>query len=371
MSSIRLALVGCGEVTDEKHLPALRRLGDVSVVALADADAGRLDRVADRFAVPARFPDVHALLEAVPDLDAVGVCVPPAVHAEVAVPALRAGKAVLIEKPLAASLAHCDLLMDEARRASAVAMVGFHMRWHRLVRRARAVIDSGALGRLEAIRAIWYSPRSDTGLPDWKRHRELGGGALVEIGVHHFDLWRHLLATEVSEVYALSRHGARDDEAVVVAGRLANGMLASAALSERASHEIEIEVSGDAGRLRIGCQRFDGLDLYATDETSGMLGPRIRKAADTAARLPGGLARMRRGGDYADSYRAQWRHFVDCARTGRPPASTLEDGRRALQVVLAAAESARRGQPVRVEEAPASIAPPEAAAPRGPAGTRP
>jgi len=72
----------------------------------------------------------------------------------------------------------------------------------------RAVASPAPIGfllrvGLESIRTIWNSPRADSGIPDWKRRRADGGGSLVEIGVHLFDLWRYLLGTEVEEVFAL------------------------------------------------------------------------------------------------------------------------------------------------------------------------
>jgi predicted dehydrogenase len=264
---------------------------------------------------------------------------------------------VLIEKPLVLSLDDADALIEAARGTNARVLMGFHMRWHRLVRRARAIARGGALGDLESIRATWYSPRDDAGLPAWKARRDRGGGVLVEIAVHHFDLWRYLLGTEVAEVHARTRHGRRDDEAAVVSASLANGMLASVALSERTGHDIELELCGDRGRLRLACQRFDGLETYAVSETGGMVRPRLRNLRRTVLDLPRGLARIRKLGDYGDSYRAQWQHFVDAVRTGTQPDCTLEDGREALRVVLAATASAARGMPVAVADAPRAIAP--------------
>lgn len=351
---VRVALVGCGEVTDEKHLPALRNVRGAEIVAVVDLDPARAQRVADRFVIPHRFTDVRALLDACP-VDAVGVCVPAQRHVHVALPLLQAGKHVLIEKPLALSLDEADELIAKARGLPAKAMVGFHMRWHRLVRRARAIVQSQQLGALETIRAIWNSPRGDSGLPFWKERRALGGGALIEIAVHHFDLWRFLLDTDVAKVYAISRHGRRDDECAVIAAELTNGMLASGVFSERTSHDIELEVCGHAGRLRVSGQRFDGLELYATDETSGMLRPRLRGLWRSITELPRGLSRMRRGGDYLDSYTGEWQHFIDAIRYDRSPECTLEDGRKALQVALATVESASRGEPVRVEAASPSV----------------
>ena len=352
---LRIALVGCGEVCEHKHLPALQRVRNARVVAVVDRDLERAARVARRFAIPAWFADVDSLLDA-HAADAIGVLVPPADHATVALRALAAGCHVLVEKPLALSLDDADALVAAAAKARGSVVMGHHMRWHRLVRRAREMISAGAIGTPESIRAVWTSPRGDTGIPDWKRTRSTGGGALVELAVHLFDLWRFLPGTEVVDVHAVTHHGSRHDERAIVSATLANGMLASASISERSSHEVEIQIAGDRGRLRLACQRFDGLEQYGLRETEGMLRPRLRHLVHSLRELPGGLARMHRLGDYGDSYRAEWQHLVDVVARGVPADCALEDGRAALRIVLAAAASASRRETVRVYCGPRTLA---------------
>jgi predicted dehydrogenase len=289
------------------------------------------------------------------EIDAVAVCVPPGDHAAAALPALEAGKHVLVEKPLALSLEDCDRLLEASRKAQGRCLMGFHMRWHRLIRSARDLLSRSLIGPLESIRCLWNSPRSDRNIPAWKQRRATGGGALVELCVHSFDLWRFLLGSEVDEVHAYARHGKRDDEAVFVSGRMANGALSSVACSERTSHEIEIEIAGSEGRLRLSCLRFDGLSWYSQASIPGKVSTRLRQLGNFAREFPRGLWEMSRGGDYRGSYRAQWAHFLEVARGRVAPSVTFEDGRRAVEVVLAAAASASSGHPVAVAKAPPCI----------------
>jgi predicted dehydrogenase len=352
---LRIALVGCGEVCEWKHLPALRRVRGARVVAIADVDAARRARVGDRFGIERRYADAAELVAAeVADL--IGILVPPAQHTAAALTAIAAGGHVLVEKPVALTLDDADALVAASHGASGRVFMGHHMRWHRLVRQARDLVRQVRLGALESIHATWNSPRGDDGTPEWKRHRTTGGGALVEIGVHIADLWRFILDAEVRDVFAIVRHGRRDDEAAVVTAQLASGMLAGASISERAGHAFELDICGDAARLHVAGQRFDGFECYATGESDGMPGPRLRHLAAFLRELPGGLARMRRLGDYGDSYRGMWQHAVDAVREGLPAECTLEDGREALRIVLAAAAAAECGRPVRVDDAPTRIA---------------
>lgn len=143
MTRIRLGFVGCGEVAVEKHMPAIAELREFEVVAVADADPARLRYVDARFHVPHRYADLAGLL-AHPGLDAVAVCLPPSLQVEASVAALDAGKHVWVEPPLGLSLPECDRLIERARRSPQTVMVGFHMRWHRLVRQAREVVRGDA-----------------------------------------------------------------------------------------------------------------------------------------------------------------------------------------------------------------------------------
>lgn len=338
--ALQVGLIGCGEVTEFKHLPALRSVPDVQVVALADLDGTRAGRVAAKYGVPVSYDDHRALIDH-PGLEAVGVCLPPESHAAVTLEAIEAGKHVLIEKPVTIDIAEAERLLERSRRASTVVMMGFHMRFHRLVNVGRQHLAAGDLGRVESIHSIWNSPRDDADLPSWRFRRPTGGGALTEIGVHHFDLWRYLLGDEVVEVTSYARTGSRDDENAVVIARLASGALASASLSERTPHECEIKLCGNAARLTLDCHRFDGIALEPIGTVPSRLGRRLERFAATLAQAPRGFALARRGGDYLDSYAGEWRHLTAVVREETELRSTVTDGIEALRIVHSAIESAR------------------------------
>jgi predicted dehydrogenase len=347
---LRVGFAGCGEVSAEKHMPALAEVSEIEVVAAADVEPARLAYVERRFGVPHRYGDVAALL-AHRGLDGVALCLPPNEQIRAAVAALDAGLHVWIDPPTGLSLADCDLLIERARRSDRTVMVGFHMRWHRLVQQTRAIIRSGQLGSLHTLRGTWSSPRRADRLKGWRRHRAEGGGALGEPAIDHFDLWRHVLGSEIAELSALTLDDRWEDASSVVSGRMTDGVLVSAVLSERASHDVELEISGDAGRLRVSLIRFEGLEYYPVGAMASDPRHRLRRLAHFAKELPLALPRMHKAGDYRTSYRDQWRHFVDCVRRGTPVQATLHDGRRALAAMLAAIESTGTGRVVAVEGA--------------------
>lgn len=346
---LRLGIVGCGRVTELRHLPALGGVAGAEVVALADVDAARLASVADRFGVSRRYADCAEMIES-GGVDAVAVCVPPRFHTEVATAALAAGKHVFVEKPLALTTEECDLLSERAARAPALkAMVGFNLRWHRLLREARAAVGRGELGRVKLVRTIFTSGvRARRDFPDWRRRRESGGGALFELGVHHFDLLRFLLGDELEEVFA-SSCGA--GETATVAARTRGGAQVVAAFSEVAGESHEIEIHGERGWLRVSCYRADGLERLAAGEYPGSAGARLRRVRQSLLGLPRMIRQARRGGDYVATYAEGWRHFVAAVNDGSPIEATLEDGRRALEIALAAWESSESKRPVAIPAA--------------------
>jgi predicted dehydrogenase len=195
---------------------------------------------------------------------------------------------------------------------------------------------------------VWSSPRHRDRLKEWRRHRALGGGALGEPAIDHFDLWRYLIRSEIQELFASTMDDEWDDAAAVVSGRMANGVLLSAVLSERANHDVELEICGDAGRLRVSLIRFEGLEYYPAGAMASGLGARVGRMAHLLKELPRALPRMHKAGDYRLSYREHWRHFCRCIRGGASVDVTLTDGRHALAAMLAAQESAATGRLVTV-----------------------
>jgi predicted dehydrogenase len=346
--TVRVGFVGCGRVTETRHLVALARVRSVEAVALADVDAARLSRVADAYGVARRYDDWRALV-ADASVEAVAVCVPPALHAEVAVAALEAGKHVFVEKPLALSPDECEVLADAAEHAAGLkVMVGFNMRRHRLVREAREILARGELGRVKLVRTVFASgTRMRPDYPAWRTRRESGGGSLFELGTHHFDLVRFMLGREAREVYASCDDA---DETSVVTLKTDEGIQVVAALSEGTGESHELEVYGERGWLRVSCYRADGVERLDAGRYAGSPRERLRRAAQTIRALPRLLAQARNGGDYVNSYAEEWRHFGEAVRGRAEVEATLEDGRRALEIALAAAESSRTGRAVKIDE---------------------
>jgi predicted dehydrogenase len=325
------------------------------VTAIAGTTQGALTAVADRYAIPARYHDYRDLLHN-PAVDAVAICVPPELHEVIGLAALEANKHVFMEKPLALSLEQCSRLVRAAESSSVTTMVGFHLRWHRLVREAHEWITAGRLGTVELLRTVFTSGiRWRANLPAWRTRRNAGGGVLIESGVHYYDLWRFLTASEVDEVQVTSRSAGDNDVTALVTARLQNGILATAGFCQGTVDSLEIDIYGSAGRLRISGYALDGICF----DPSGYKG--VKKIWSKARSVPGRFVRAARalplGGYYANAYRDEWTGFLSAIESGKPAGASFADGREATRVALAVTQSANAHRSVRIADCTDAIAP--------------
>jgi len=346
--TIRLGIIGCGRVAEERHFPALQYLPDIQVVAVADIDTDRLDFIANRYGIEQQFSDYRALLDRA-NIDAVGILTPTQSHAEIGLAALGAAKHVMVEKPLALNLAECEQLIARGADSSCKMVVGLNLRWHRLLRRAREFIQNGKLGRIKAIRSVFTHYRSGENAPYWHRKRKLGGGIIFNEAVHHFDLWRYLLQIEVEQVFAYTRPSPYyEDETLVTNALLSNGVLATGVFTLKTSPTSEVEIYGENGRLYLSLYQFDGFEFFSHTIYPGNITDRLKKSLCALFKLPKAIPIMRRGGDFQETFYGLWQHFADCINRNIASECTLEDGKRALQVSLAALESVLSRQPVQI-----------------------
>ena len=342
---LRLGIVGCGWVALERHLPSLRHVEEVEVVALADTDPRALRRAA-AFAPSARHYESAAELAADPIVEAVAVCVPPTGHVDVALVAISHGKHVLVEKPLAASLGDTDRLATEAGESPVKVVVGFNFRRHRFVTRTRQLIAAGELGAVTCIRSAFTNDVPFDDAARWRGSRSLGGGGILDRAVHEIDLWRFLLDDEVAAVSAYAVPGRTEDDVAVVTAQMRGGALATIVVLDSAVVSHELTVYGSRAAARLDLCRFDGFSIETSAHLPGSPRARLNRARTTLSDPKGSARAIRRGGDHLLTYEDEWRAFAEIVRRDLPARPSIADGRAALEVALAAIESAVTGAPV-------------------------
>src|SRR5690554_6321079 len=198
---IRWGILGCGEVTEVKSGPALQRAPGSALVAVMRRDAARAEDYARRHGVPRWYADADALV-ADPEVDAVYVASPPSSHAPLAIRALRAGKPVYVEKPMALDAGECTAMLDASRDAGQPLFVAYYRRALPRFLKVRELVAEGAIGQPRRVRVQLHrtlDPRyADSAALPWRVRPELsGGGLFVDLGSHTLDLLDFLLGPVV------------------------------------------------------------------------------------------------------------------------------------------------------------------------------
>lgn len=200
--SFSVAIIGAGAIAESAHIPGYQRLADVSIAAVMDVNIDRAQRMADKFGI-GRATDRIEDIVADSAIDAVSVCSPNRFHAEQAIAALRGGKHVLCEKPMALTVADAEAIANAAQESGKRLMVGFTHRFLRANQWIKKQLDDGVIGQLYSIRARYAhnGPYESWGaVSGWFFDPELaGGGALLDMGIHAIDLMR-FFAGEVARV---------------------------------------------------------------------------------------------------------------------------------------------------------------------------
>ena len=356
---LQSAIVGCG-VIGPTHADALTALGSAGVrlAAFSDEVPARAEALAAKYGVEARsFEDILAD----PAIDAVHVCVPSGLHAEIGVRALRAGKHVIVEKPMDVSLDACDRLLAAQRESGKRLAVISQHRFDKASIDVKAALENGLLGPMvyAEARVPWYRTQEYYDSGDWRGTWALdGGGALMNQGVHTADLMRWLCGP-VETVYAQARtlaHERVETEDVLAATlTFANGSIGtlSASTAMYPGFAVRIGVYGTEGSAIM-----EGDMLHTLTTKSGVTGGGEASRASALQVATGGTkaateaSAMATASDpaaiWGGAHEAQIADFLRCCRTGETPIVDGVEGRKAVELVLAVYESARTGQVVKI-----------------------
>lgn len=183
---VRIAVVGAGAIAQTAHLPVLRKMRGVNVVALCDIDRAKARALADRFEIPDVYVDLEDLFGA-SDLDALIISTPSHLHEPYVLEAIAAGVDVLCERPVALSTRGVQLILEAAASAGRKVVVGNNHRFRSDVQALDRFLRGGELGTLTGFRGGAYHQHGSVG--GWRlRRAESGGGALFDLGLPLVDL---------------------------------------------------------------------------------------------------------------------------------------------------------------------------------------
>ncbi|MBY8880301.1 Gfo/Idh/MocA family protein [Actinacidiphila acidipaludis] len=339
---MRFALAGAG-VIGQVHARLIAALpGHADLAVVVDTDEDRARKLATEYGCAA----VADLAEACarPDVDAVAVCLPSGLHADAAVLALRAGKHVLVEKPLDVTLAAADRITEAERASGRTVGVISQRRFQPAPAFVHRAIADGRLGRITsgiAESTFWRGQDYyDSG--GWRGTLAGdGGGALMNQGIHAVDLLLWMMGEPV-EVQAYAGRLAHEridvEDTVAATVRFASGAIGTITATTAAypGLPVRLAVHGDGGSAVI--EREDLAYFHSAADA------RPEDPSDHNQAVPFGGEGGQASIDAA--HRDQYLDFIAAVRDGRPPLVGTQQARRALHVVLGVYESARTGAPV-------------------------
>ncbi len=209
VSNVRVGLIGVGAVAEYVHVPGVRVAAEAELVAIADEDRSLLERRAREWDVPQTYSSADELI-ADPEVDAVIIATPNYLHAPLAIRAVRAGKHVLCEKPLALNLEEAVQMAREAQAAGVCHMTAFTYRFVPAMRFLKHLVDSGELGTIRHFRSQRFQDWPETSL-GWRQYRRLAGsGELADMASHRIDFGHYLVGRITEVCAALKQFAPRD-----------------------------------------------------------------------------------------------------------------------------------------------------------------
>ena len=342
---LMFGIVGCGEITSKRRADSFAAADEADIGMAMDIVDSLAEDIGERFDVP-WTTEFEAVL-ADPEIDAVYLAVPHDLHAPMTIQAAEAGKHVLVEKPIATTVADADDMIAACDRANVTLGVFLPRRYGATYEQARSLVDAGTIGEIvgteveimvDKASSYWeggYTGRVQT---DWRKQKERsGGGVLLINGIHHIDALRELTALEVTRLYAESDTFATDVEVEDFASvtlRYENGGIGTIHVSSFAQREPRAEsIKGDR--------------IYGRNGTIVIADPmRVRTRVDDVYGSPGEWDTVEVDAFELTSGVRLINDFVHAVQTSTEPRTSGMEGMRSLEIIEAAYRSAECHQPI-------------------------
>ena len=258
MKDIRWGFIGCGEVTERKSGPAFSLIEGSSVVAVMSRSKEKAQSYAERYGIPRWYTDALSLVND-PEVNAVYIATPPSSHATYAIMAMKAGKPVYVEKPLAASYMDCQRVMRVSAETGVPCFVAYYRRNLPYFNKVRELLSQGAIGKVINVQVRFSVPPRDldynsTNLP-WRVQRDIaGGGYFYDLAPPQLDLLQEFFGPIVYvSGFSANRGGLYQTEDTVSASfAFQDGMPGSGSwcfVGHESARTDQIELIGEKGRI--------------------------------------------------------------------------------------------------------------------------
>lgn len=345
--TVGFGIIGCGMISNF-HAKAIADIRGAKLVACFDERPEGAARLAKE--TGCRPYDTLAGMLADPQVDVVTICTPSGAHADPAIAAAKAGKHVIVEKPLEITLKRCDAIINACEKSGVTLSTIFPSRFHKSNQELKAAVEAGRFGRVTLAEAYvkWYRSQAYYDSGAWRGTWQLdGGGALMNQAIHNVDLLNWLVGpvAEVSAYTATLAHERIQVEDTAAATlRFASGALGVIEASTAAfpGYLKRLEIHGSTGSAAI-----EEEDIVAWDfAQKGKGDAAIKKRMAEHTSGGGGASDPAAIGHHAHA--AQFRDVLAAIKDKRAPAVDGPEGRRAVEIILAIYKAAETGRPVKL-----------------------
>jgi len=283
MKLLKWGFIGCGEVTEKKSGPAFNLIEGSEVVAVMSRNKDKARSYAERHNVKKWYTDAQELIDD-PEINAIYIATPPSSHATFAIMAMRAGKPVYVEKPLAASYDDCTRVNRVSEQTGVPCFVAYYRRYLPYFKKVKEIISQKTIGDIMNVQIRFSCPPRDldysapASLP-WRLQPDIaGGGYFYDLAPHQLDMMQDLFGVIVeAEGMCANRAGLYTaEDSVSACFRFENGLPGSGSwcfVGHKSAKEDRIEVIGDKGMLCFSVFNYDPIQLVTSEGTTSIVVP--------------------------------------------------------------------------------------------------
>ena len=340
---MRYALIGCGRVSPN-HINAARENG-FETAAVCDINAAHIDDMFSRAgwseaetAAPERYSDYEEMLDRVrPEL--VSIALPSSLHAGAALCAIERGINVIIEKPMAMSIADADRIIEASERRGVTVSACHQNRFNKAVQEMRTALEKGRFGKIShaAVTVRWERGREYYAQGDWRGKWASDGGALMNQCIHGMDLLRWMCGDEIARVYGVTKRSLHDyieaEDLGMALIEFKNGAVATVEGSVNLPAEMEehLTLIGEGGAVKLGGTSANNIEYWRFKD-------RPEETRDGFHEQTLNV--------YGNGHASLFGDVAAAIKEKRPPYVDAYAGKRALETVLAIYKSSFTGEPV-------------------------
>lgn len=268
---IRWGFIGCGEVTEKKSGPAFGKVEGSKVVAVMSRSHDKASSYAQRHHISRWYTDAQQLIED-PEVNAVYIATPPSSHATYAIMAMKAGKPVYVEKPLASSYIDCQRINRVCEQTGVPCFTAYYRRYLPYFQKVKQLVLEGAVGRVVNVQIRFAVPPRDldynsTNLP-WRVQRDIaGGGYFYDLAPHQIDLLQDIFGPIVyAKGYSTNRGGLyQTEDSVSASFQFHDGLPGSGSwcfVCDESARTDRIEIIGDKGQICFSVFTYEPIALH-------------------------------------------------------------------------------------------------------------